>query len=47
LFVSSEAAIEEITDYKNVPVFDDPTVFVAVLLAHGSVLNSHIKCGFV
>ena len=33
LFVSSEAAIEEITDYKNVPVFDDPTVFVAVLLA--------------
>jgi type I restriction-modification system DNA methylase subunit len=33
LFISSEAVIREITDYKNVPVFDDPTVFVAVLLA--------------
>jgi hypothetical protein len=33
VFVSSEAVIREITDYKNVPVFDDPTVFVAVLLA--------------
>jgi type I restriction-modification system DNA methylase subunit len=32
-FLSSEAVIEEITDYKNVHVFDDPTVFVAVLLA--------------
>ena len=32
-YVSSEALVQEITDYKNVPVFDDPTVFVAVLLA--------------
>jgi hypothetical protein len=32
-FVSSEAIVREITDYKNISVFDDPTVFVAVLLA--------------
>jgi Eco57I restriction-modification methylase/restriction endonuclease TaqI-like protein len=33
LFLSATAMIEEITDYKNVQVFDDPTVFVAVILA--------------
>lgn len=32
-FLSSKNFISEITDFKNVHVFDDPTVFVAVLLA--------------
>jgi len=40
-FLASNTTINEIVDYKNFPVFNEPTVFVSVFLAYKNAANKY------